>query len=56
VASATSVAGQASSSLSGSSVAIDSLLVNLGATGQVRVEAVTDLLNRAESVSGAANA
>ena len=56
VASATSVAGQASSSLSGSSVAIDSVLVNLGATGQVRVEAVTDLLNRAESVSGSANA
>jgi hypothetical protein len=56
VASATSVVGQASSSLSGSSVAIDSVLVNLGATGQVRVEAVTDLLNRAESVSGAANA
>jgi hypothetical protein len=56
VASATSVAGQASSSLSGSSVAIDSLLVNLGSTGQVRVEAVTDLLNRAESVSGSANA
>jgi hypothetical protein len=56
VASATSVAGQASSSLSGSSVGIDSLLVNLGSTGQVRVEAVTDLLNRAESVSGSANA
>jgi hypothetical protein len=56
VASATSVSGQATSSLSNSSVALNSVLVNVGANGQLRAEAVTDLLSRAESVSGSANA
>ena len=56
VASATSVSGQASSSLSNSSVALQSVLLNLGGTGQLRAEAVTDLLNRSESVSGSASA
>ena len=56
VASATSVSGQATSSLSNSSVALNSVLVNVGASGQLRAEAVTDLLSRAESVSGSANA
>jgi hypothetical protein len=56
VASATSVSGQASSSLSNSSVALQSVLINLGGTGQLRAEAVTDLLNRSESVSGSASA
>jgi hypothetical protein len=56
VASATSVSGQASSSLSNSSVALQSVLLNLGGTGQLRAEALTDLLNRSESVSGSASA
>ena len=56
VASATSVSGQASSSLSNSSVALQSVLLNLGGAGQLRAEAVTDLLNRSESVSGSASA
>jgi hypothetical protein len=56
VSSATSVSGQATSSLSNSSVALNSVLVNVGANGQLRAEAVTDLLSRAESVSGSANA
>jgi hypothetical protein len=56
VSSATSVAGQATSSLSNSSVALNSVLVNVGANGQLRAEAVSNLLSRAESVSGSANA
>ena len=56
VASATSVSGQATSSLANSSVALDSVAVNLGSAGQLRAEAITDLLSRAESVSGSANA
>jgi hypothetical protein len=56
VASAVSVSGQASSSLSNSSVALQSVLINLGGTGQLRAEAVTDLLNRSETVSGSASA
>jgi len=56
VASATSVSGQATSSLSNSSVALNSVLVNVGANGQLRAEAVSNLLSRAGSVSGSANA
>jgi hypothetical protein len=56
VASATSVSGQASSTLSNSSVALQSVQLNLGGSGQLRAEAVTDLLNRSESVSGSASA
>ena len=56
VASATSVSGQASSNLSNSSVALQSVQLNLGGSGQLRAEAVTDLLNRSESVSGSASA
>jgi Ca2+-binding RTX toxin-like protein len=56
VASATSVSGQASSSLSNSSVALQSVVLNLGGSGQLRAEALTDLLNRSESVSGSASA
>jgi len=56
VASAMSVSGQASSSLSNSSVALQSVLINLGGTGLLRAEAVTDLLNRSETVSGSASA
>ena len=56
VASATSVSGQASSTLTNSSVALQSVQLNLGGSGQLRAEAVTDLLNRSESVSGSASA
>ncbi len=52
VASAISVSGQATSSLSNRSVALDTLLINLGANGQLQAEAVADVLSRAASVSG----
>jgi hypothetical protein len=50
------VSGQASSTLTNSSVALQSVQLNLGGSGQLRAEAVTDLLNRSESVSGSASA
>ena len=56
VASATSVSGQATSSLNNGSVAINAVAVNMGSSGQLRAVAVTDLLSRAVSVSGSANA
>jgi len=56
VSSATSVAGQATSNLSHSSVALQSVQLTLGGSGQLRAEALTDLLNRSESVSGHASA
>jgi hypothetical protein len=33
-------------------VALDTLLINLGANGQLQAEAVADVLSRAASVSG----
>jgi hypothetical protein len=56
VASATSVSGQATSSLNNGSVALNAVVVNMGSSGQLRAVAVTELLSRAVSVSGSANA
>jgi hypothetical protein len=56
VASATSIAGQAGSDLSHSSVALQSVQLIVGGNGQLRAEAVTNLFSRSESVSGQASA
>jgi len=54
--SAVSVLGQATSELSNSSIGLKNLNLTVGGTSQVRAEALSDLLSRAQTSSGDANA
>jgi hypothetical protein len=54
--SAVSVLGQATSDLSNSSIGLKNLNLTVGGTSQVRAEALSDLLSRAQTSSGDANA